>query len=74
VGLSLVLGMAFFFVAAWQVGAYANTLRLSGEVSETLRIAYYPFTYGVAAACGLMTFTLIVDFLVLLFSSKEDGT
>ncbi|MEJ2716757.1 MAG: TRAP transporter small permease [Deltaproteobacteria bacterium] len=74
VGLSLLLGMGFFFVAAWKVGSYANTLRLSGEVSETLRMAYYPFTYGVAAACALMTFTLAVDFLVLLFSPKEDGT
>lgn len=74
VGLSLILGMGFFYVAAWKVGAYANTLRLTGEVSETLRIAYYPFTYGVAAACGLMTLTLMVDFLALLFSHKEGGT
>lgn len=74
VGFSFILGILFFFVAAWKVGSYAQTLRLSGEVSETLRIAYYPFTYGVAAACGLMTFTLVADFLVLLFSPKEDGT
>ena len=73
VGLSFILGILFFFVAAWMVGAHAQTLRLSGELSETLRIAYYPFTYAVAAACGLMTFTLVVDFLVLLVSPKEDG-
>jgi TRAP-type C4-dicarboxylate transport system permease small subunit len=71
VGLSLLLGTGFFFVAAWQVGAYANTLRVSGEVSETLRVAFYPFTYGVSAGCALITFCLVVDFLDLLFPPRE---
>jgi TRAP-type C4-dicarboxylate transport system permease small subunit len=69
--ISLVLAMAFFFVAAWQVGGHAETLRRSGEVSETLRIPFYPFTYGVAASCGLMTFCLFTDLLLLLVPPKK---
>jgi TRAP-type C4-dicarboxylate transport system permease small subunit len=72
-GISLLLGMVFFCVASWQVASYANTLRLSGEVSETLRIPFFPFTYGVAIACGLMTFCLIMDFLVLITAPKKVG-
>lgn len=71
VGLSLVLGMVFFFIAAWKVGAHANTLRVAGELSETLRIRFYPFTFGVAAACGALTLCLFIDFLLLWAPSEE---
>ena len=72
-GISLILGIIFFFLATWEVVSYANTLRLSGEVSETLRIPFFPFTYGVAIACGVMTFCLIMDFLVLITAPKKVG-
>ncbi len=41
--------LAFFVVAAWQIAVKATTLWKTGEVTETLRIIYYPFTYAVAA-------------------------
>jgi TRAP-type C4-dicarboxylate transport system permease small subunit len=72
-GISLVLGIFFFFLATWELVSYANTLRLSGEMSETLRIPFFPFTYGVAISCGMMTFCLIVDFLVLMTAPKKVG-
>jgi TRAP-type C4-dicarboxylate transport system permease small subunit len=70
---SLLLGIGFFFVAAWQVGVHANTLWSTGEVSETLRIKYYPFTYAVAAACAIMAFSLFVELLELFFPPQEDA-
>ncbi len=70
--ISLCLGIAFFFVAAWQVGAHAHTLQSAGEVSETLRMTYYPFTYTVAVACGIMTFSLLVELLELFFGPREE--
>jgi TRAP-type C4-dicarboxylate transport system permease small subunit len=73
VGVSLVLSIGFFFVAAWKVAEYANTLRVAGELSETLRVAFYPFTYGVSAGCALITFCLVVDFLDLVASPREGG-
>ncbi|HTY22115.1 MAG TPA: TRAP transporter small permease [Desulfomonilaceae bacterium] len=73
VGISLVLGIILFSVAAWQVGAYAEILRRTGEVSETLRLSYYPFAYGVAIACGSMTFSLLVDLISMLAKPTSAG-
>jgi TRAP-type C4-dicarboxylate transport system permease small subunit len=67
----LLLGIVFFFVASWQVGVYAQTLRHVGEVSETLRFPHYPFVFGVAVSCGVMTICLAVDLLTLIVPSKE---
>jgi len=63
VGISYVLGMVFFGAAAWKITSLANILRKSGEVSETLQMPFWPFTYAVAASCGLMVFCLFLDVL-----------
>lgn len=63
VGISYVLGMIFFSVGAWKACSLATILRQAGEVSETLKMPFWPFTYAVAASCGLMVFCLIVDLL-----------
>ncbi len=66
VGISYCLGMVFFGVAAWKLASLANILRQSGEVSETLKMPFWPFTYAVAVSCGLMVLCLLVDVLGLL--------
>ncbi len=53
--------MLFFSIGAWQVGIKATTLMQTGEVTETLRFAYYPFTFGVAVGCGFLAFVLFFD-------------
>ena len=55
--------MAFFVMVTWQVFKYATTLWETGEVTETLQIVYYPFTYAVALGCLILAFTFFVDFL-----------
>ncbi len=72
--ISLFVGMVFFFVAAWKVWTYAATLKEAGEVSETLRIPFYPFTFGVAISCGLMTFCLLLDLISVIVPSEEKST
>ena len=57
----------FFVVAGWFIAKYAVTLWSTGEVTETLRIVYYPFTYGVAAGCFLIALVMIVDILKLFY-------
>jgi len=61
----------FFILAAWQLTIKANTLRTTGEVTETLRIIYYPFTYMVALGCGVLALVLLTDFLRQLIPMKE---
>ena len=55
--------MGFFVIVTWQVSKYATTLWETGEVTETLQIVYYPFTYAVALGCLILAFTFFVDFL-----------
>ena len=42
----------------------------TGEVSETLRVIFYPFTYAVAAGCGVMALVFLVDFLHAVTDSR----
>ncbi|MCJ7686703.1 MAG: TRAP transporter small permease [Desulfobacteraceae bacterium] len=64
--------MAFFALAAWQIIRYGTTLWRTGEVTETLRIVYYPFTYGVALGCAVLSLIFLTEFLKVLMSKKED--
>jgi len=66
-GINYVVCMIFFILAGWQIAKLANTLRTSGEVTETLRIIYYPFTYGVAVGCLLLSMVLLVELAKLFF-------
>ena len=63
VAISYLLGMVFFGVAAWKIASLATVLRQVGEVSETLKMPFWPFTYAVAVSCGLMVLCLLLDFL-----------
>jgi len=63
--------MLFFALAAWQSGKYATSLLKAGEVTETLRIIYYPFTYGVALGFALLSLAFLVEILQSLFPEKE---
>ncbi len=63
--------LLFFGAAAWQLIVKANTLMATGEVTETLRIIYYPFTYAVALGCLVLSLSLLTDFLQCLWGGKE---
>lgn len=64
--IGLLLGAIFFGLSSWQVGSFANTMRLSGELSETTKMSYYPYVYAVAAGCALMVLSMITDFINLI--------
>ena len=61
----------FFSIAAWQVAVKAGTLMETGEVTETLRIIYYPFTYAVAFGCLVLALVMLTDLLKSLIPQKE---
>jgi len=69
-GINSVICMIFFTLAGWQIAKLGNTLRTSGEVTETLRIIYYPFTYGVALGCFLLSLVLLIELAELFFSEN----
>jgi TRAP-type C4-dicarboxylate transport system permease small subunit len=69
-GINYLISMMFFGIAGWQIARWAETIRETGEVTETLRIIYYPFTYAVALGCLLMALILLVDLLKIVFAKN----
>jgi TRAP-type C4-dicarboxylate transport system permease small subunit len=69
-GINYFICTIFFGIAGWQIARWSATIRETGEVTETLRIIYYPFTYCVAFGCLLIALVLLVEFLKL-FSAKN---
>lgn len=72
-GINYFICMIFFAGAAWQIAAMATNLWKTGEVTETLRIIFYPFTYGVALGCLVLALVLLIDFLKLFAEGKGAG-
>lgn len=62
----------FFALATWQIGVKACILKNTGEVTETLRIIYYPFTFAMAIGCFVLTLMLLIDLIRDLAEYKED--
>ncbi len=67
-----VICMIFFGMAALQIAKYANILRETGEVTETLLIIYYPFTYGAALGCAALSLVFLTELLNALFITREE--
>jgi len=57
------LGIALFGLLAWQSYDFGRTLQVTGEVSMTQRIPFYPFVYAVAFCCLPVCLVLLVEFL-----------
>jgi len=62
----------FFSAAAWRIAIKATTLMNTGEITETLRIVYYPFTYGVAFGCAILALVLFTDLVRSFMQENEE--
>jgi TRAP-type C4-dicarboxylate transport system permease small subunit len=70
-GINCIVCTIFFAVVSWQIAKYATTLLSTGEVTETLRIIYYPFTYGVALGCAVLSLVFFTELLKTFFRKVE---
>jgi TRAP-type C4-dicarboxylate transport system permease small subunit len=61
----------FFGLAAWHIVEKALVLKATGEISETLRIIYYPVILAVALGFFSLALTLVTGFLQTLTDHKE---
>jgi len=60
------LGMVLFALLAWRSYDFGRALQVSGEVSMTQGIPFYPFIYGIAF-CSISVFlVLLVQYLKIL--------
>ncbi|NNG01190.1 MAG: TRAP transporter small permease [Desulfobacteraceae bacterium] len=60
-----------FALAGWQLFEKATILKNTGEVTETLRIVYYPFTYATAVGFFVLTLVLLTELLKSIIPEKE---
>lgn len=61
-----------FGVAAWQLYRWGEKIRSAGELSETLKLKFHPFVYGVSAGFGLLTLVLFFDLMHTLLRPREN--
>ena len=57
------VSIVLFAVIAWQCAKYAETMKISGEVSSTLQMPTYPFLYGISFGCLLLCVVLFIELL-----------
>lgn len=69
--LSAGISAVFFGIVAWQVLVWGARIMASGEVSETLKVIYHPFVFGVAAGFGILTLTCLLD---IARAFRKDGS
>ena len=69
-GVSYFLTTIFFAIVSWQVFVWGIRIWKSGEVSETLKVIFYPFIFSVGFGFVVFSLTLLIDFMKN-FQSKE---
>ncbi len=70
-GINSTLCMAFFSIIGLQVAKYATNLWRTGEVTETLRMVYFPFTYAAALGCFSLALVFLVEGLQSFLGKQE---
>ncbi len=70
------LKLAFAVIVAWKMAAYGAKIAHSGEVSETLKMEYYPFIFAVAGGFAVLACTVLLDIVrtVMPGSAQTDAS
>jgi TRAP-type C4-dicarboxylate transport system permease small subunit len=72
--LTTFLGISFFGLLAWFTLVYGRTLQLSGEVSMTQKISFYPFIYALSACYLVTLLVLLVEFSNIIVKAGKKWT
>ncbi len=65
------LGIAMFFLIAWNLIKYGMDLRKSGEVSATLTLPFYPIAYGLGIVFLIQCLVCLCDILKIFGGKYE---
>lgn len=69
--INYLIGTIFFVLAAWQTGRLGTNLWEVHELSETLRIVYFPFVYAVSFGCVVIALVLMTELLKVFNGEGE---
>lgn len=70
--LNRLICMFFFALCAWQLIRNGYIIQQAGELTETLRIEFHPFIYGVAAGCALLALVLLEELMHLTIKPPRE--
>jgi TRAP-type C4-dicarboxylate transport system permease small subunit len=65
------LTFIFFSVVSWQTFVYGKRLLMTGELSETLKIAYYPFVFLVSIGFAVLALTILLDLVETIWTLEK---
>lgn len=68
---SYLLILVFFSIVSWQTFVYGKRLMRTGELSETLKIAYYPFVFLVSIGFAVLALTILLDLIESFWPREE---
>ncbi len=66
-----ILSLAIFLLVTWQCIVLGNDMRRVGELSMSAHISFYPYIYGVAYGCGLLSLVIIIDIIKSLIKAVK---
>ena len=69
--ISYILILVFFSIVSWQTFVFGKRLMLTGELSETLKIAYYPFVFLVGIGFAVLSLTSFLDLIETFWTRGE---
>lgn len=69
--INYLIGTIFFVLAALQTGRLGTNLWKVHELSETLRIVYFPFVYAVSLGCVVIALVLMTELLKVFNGEGE---
>ena len=61
--LTRVIGIAIFIFIGYNLFRFATDLLISGEVTPTKQLPFYPVVYGMGGACFIQVLVLIADII-----------
>ncbi len=61
----------FFAIVSWQTFVYGKRLISTGEVSETLKIAFSPFVFLVGFGFAVLALTILLDLVESVWTPAE---
>jgi TRAP-type C4-dicarboxylate transport system permease small subunit len=70
-GVSYALMLVLFSIVSWQTFVFGKRLWQTGELSETLKIAYHPFVFVVCLGFAALALTLLLDLLETLWKKGD---
>ncbi len=65
------LGIFLFSFMGYEMMAMANDWRISGEVSATLKLPFYPIAFGIGICLFLQVLTLVADAISVVREEKK---